>query len=139
MKILLLTLVLISGSAIADKNLADDQSFSCTAINDSTMTIPLYDDIFVIEVSKHGLSKIKYKRKYQGRDTYGPLYTIRGCWHAKQVEASPNSSISVECLEDGQEGMFSINTKSMVGDLYFYYPKIGYPERSGFYVQCKNI
>ena len=137
MKFIVFMLVLLSNSLFAGE-LFEDQDLSCEVINDSSMTIPLYDDIFVIEVRKSGLSKIKYKRKYQGQNSYGPLYTIRGCYHARQVEGI-RGSISVECLEDGQEGSIFIEPASMEGELYFYYPKIGYPERSGFRVKCKHI
>ena len=113
-----------------------DQDYSCVEINPSK----IYDDIFIVEVRNTGLSKIKYKRRYScnNTDQHGALNIISGCFHARRV-TSNKFEVSVECLRDGEEGMFDLDIKSMKGLFYFYKPKIGYPERTLINVQCEKI
>lgn len=100
------------------------QDLSCVVTSDNKR----YDDIFVLEARKEGLSKIKYKRQHlqSPEGQYGELEIVRGCYHARLVENNDSpQTISIECQSDGEEGIAAIDFNSLSGTLYFYQPKIG--------------
>jgi hypothetical protein len=102
----------------------------------------LYEDTFQVEVNRDGVSKLLYKRviNYRGRiinTTYEP---VRGCSHAKLLKKTHHYyDIQIECENDGEEGFVDINRNSMAGEIYFYMPKIGYPERTGLKINCRRL
>lgn len=119
-------------------NLYEDQGFSCSVTSENKR----YDDVFVIEVKKEGYSSIRYKRKHLDSPAgeYGELEQVRGCYHAIQkANQYKSEQITVECSNDGEEGIFTISPDTLTGNLYFYMPKIGYPERVGLDVKCTRI
>ena len=134
----LILLSLSVTAASADDAAFVDQDYSCV----ETSKDKTYDEIFVIEVRKKGLSKIKYKRRYSCSSAadYSELKVIRGCYHARQTKSESNPTfISVECKDDGQEGLFYMDPIKMTGHIYFYMPKIGYGERTGLDLKCTKI
>lgn len=44
--------------------------------------------------------------------------------------------IRLECADDGQEGIVILNASNGTGEIYFYMPKIGYPERTLLEISC---
>lgn len=117
-----------------------DYTLECIAMDSDDLQKPLYDDVFTVEVNEKSLSHISYRRKYEGATEYSRPYSIRGCYHAKLLKDSVGGfEVGVECQSNGEEGLFAFSPSSMTGVIHFYYPKIGYPERTGLRLSCRKI
>jgi len=119
-----------------------DQDLSCVVTSDNKK----YHDIFVIEVREKGFSSLKYVRIHpappKDRDDdfkYDELETVRGCSNAVQVKNTHYPErIEILCDNGGDDGSVSINP-DLSGEIYFYMPQIGYPERTLLEIACKEI
>ena len=104
----------------------------------------LYDDVFIVELrskdDKSAFSQIRWTRKHPGSTDYSTVETIRGCSHASWTSSIVNGSpvYQVTCANDGDDGSLVLDAEALQGELSFYYPQIGYPERSVFAVDCEK-
>ncbi len=114
------------------------QVFECAVTDQSKR----YEDVFLIKLStEKNKSQVYYKRKHlaSSENSYGPYEIVRGCYRANIVDDHRENYISLECENDGEEGIFDINTKTLTGEAYFYMPKIGYPERISLQYNCQAL
>lgn len=99
-----------------------------------------YNDLFRVELYSDGGANIKYRRQHLATlpGHYGDLELVRGCHRARQViDDNQNlNSILVNCESDGEEGILLVDAATLRGEIYFYMPKIGYPERTALQISC---
>jgi|GEM_PF-3558971 len=149
MKNLLLAILTLSSSVFASEPRNDpfkDQKLSCIVTSDNKR----YHDIFVIEVREKGYSHVKYKRIHlaspkdaDGNLLHGDLELVRGCYHGIQVRFEHNPTyMNIECINDGEDGSVTIyppfDGPTIEGEIYFYKPQIGYPERTLLELSCQK-
>lgn len=137
------TLIIISLSLFFNQfsfgeetNKSIDADFLCEITSDNKR----YEDLFLIKFRTEDHSQIWYQRKHllTPEGLYGELEIVRGCYLGKQTETS-EGEVRIECIDMGEEGKVDINLKTLNGEMYFYMPKIGYPERTLFDISCKKL
>lgn len=104
-------------------------------------TQSFYNDIFIVELrGSKSVSKILWKRKHPGANEYTRPEAIRGCAFVNWKLKTSNGlkKIEVSCANSGEDGILLLDFDSLEGELAFYNPQIGYPERSSFAVECKT-
>jgi hypothetical protein len=116
-----------------------DQDWSCVVTSENKR----YEDVFLLELREQGYSHLRYKRKHLAAPPgeYGELEIVRGCYQSRQIPSNlPERSdwIEVQCRDDGQEGSIDIDPKTGYGEIYFFMPQIGYPERTDLTIQCER-
>jgi hypothetical protein len=110
--------------------------FQC--VPSETQTI--YKDTFLVRINSDGTAKVLYKRTSNKIDfnTTTKYEYIPGCFNAKVVK-SMKYELSVECENDGEEGSVDLNTRTLLGSIYFYIPKLGYNERTLVDLTCRKL
>jgi hypothetical protein len=102
----------------------------------------LYEDTFQVVINRNGMSKLLYKREinFRGKIIQTAYEPVRGCFQASFLkQSSPNFDLQIICENEGEDGAVSINSNSLVGEIYFYMPQIGYPERTLLEINCHRL
>ncbi len=150
MKKVLFLGVVLSVSSVASEPRKDpfpDQNLSCVVTSDNKR----YHDIFLIEVRESGFSRLSYKRIHlasprdsDGNFKYGDWEPVRGCYQGVQTrnEHHPHH-LNIECRNHGEDGSITLfqpqGESALEGEIYFYKPQLGYPERTMLEIRCERV
>lgn len=130
-KFLFLFLSVVGAQSTLAVNVALAIDFSCVVTGENKK----YEDVFLVQLRVNGVSSLSHQRL--GIDGYSELKLVDGCHNLRPFPISDRSDmISIECDNDGEDGFVEFSSKTGVGEIYFYKPKLGYGERTSLEINC---